>query len=209
MAQLADEMKLSGMDYVVLEDGMPKDFTELERPDFDSFVAFDIETTGTFGAGTGDAPAEITEIGAVKVVDGAVVARKDWLCNPGRPIVPRIARLTNISDAMLTGQPPVSDVIREFASWVGDLPLVGHNIRNSDLHYIRRAANRAGVAMENEFFDTYPLALRLRPETGLSSARLEDLAAAFGVDQPSAHRAWCDAEANVGVYFKLKELAGC
>ena len=50
MAQLADEMKLSGMDYVVLEDGMPKDFTELERPDFDSFVAFDIFSTLFWGS---------------------------------------------------------------------------------------------------------------------------------------------------------------
>ena len=28
----------------------------------------------------------------------------------------------------------------------------------------------------------------------------------FGISQPDAHRAWCDAEANVGVYLKLKEL---
>ena len=28
----------------------------------------------------------------------------------------------------------------------------------------------------------------------------------IGIEQNDAHRAWCDAEANVGVYFKLKEI---
>ena len=36
--------------------------------------------------------------------------------------------------------------------------------------------------------------------------KLEYLSQIFGVEQPEAHRAWCDAEANVGVYFELKEL---
>ena len=34
----------------------------LLTPDFDSFVAFDIETSGSFRAASGDRPAEITEI---------------------------------------------------------------------------------------------------------------------------------------------------
>ncbi len=42
----------------------------------------------------------------------------------------------------------------------------------------------AGIAFENSYFDTYR-------------------------EQPDAHRAWCDEEANVGVYFKLKELGVC
>ena len=155
MAQIMSQIELLGMDFEELEDGMPGELVELTAPDFDSFVAFDIETTGTFGAANGDAEAEITEIGAVKVVNGQVVAREDWLCNPGRRIVPRIARLTHITDAMVANEPPVSEIIRRFADFIGDLPLVGHNIKSSDLHYITRAAKRAGVRLENTFFDTY------------------------------------------------------
>lgn len=206
MAQLMSQIELLGMDFEEIEDGMPGELVELTAPEFDSFVAFDIETTGTFGAANGDAEAEITEIGAVKVVGGDIVAREDWLCNPGRRIVPRIARLTHITDSMVANQPPVSEIIRRFSDFIGDLPLVGHNIKSSDLHYITRVAKRAGVPMENAFFDTYRFAKQFQNTQGWDNVKLEYLSNIFGIEQQSAHRAWCDAEANVGVYFKLKEL---
>lgn len=71
---------------------------------------------------------------------------------------------------------------------------------------IVKAAKRAGVRMENTFFDTYLYAKRLQPTNGRENVKLENLSKAFGIEQNQAHRAWCDAEANVGVYFKLKEL---
>lgn len=206
MEQILEQLKLMGMEYDELEDGMPKEFEELTVPDFDSFVCFDIETSGSNGAGNGDEPAEITEIGAVKVVNGVITETKDWLCNPGRKIVPSIARLTHITDEMVANEPPVGEIIREFAAFVGDMPLVGHNIRSSDLHYIGRAAKRAGVAMASPFFDTYLYAKKFRERMCWENVKLEYLSQQFGVSQPDAHRAWCDAEANVGVYFKLKEL---
>ena len=205
MAQLINQLEMLGIDYEELEDGMPREQIELQIPDFTSFVAFDIETTGTFGAANGDAPAEITEIGAVKVINGEIVDRVDWLCNPGRKIVPRIVRLTNITDEMVAKEPPVSEVIRKFAEYAGDLPLVGHNIKSSDLHYISKAAKKAGVAIENPFFDTYLYAKRFKDKNKWANVKLEYLSDYYGIEQQSAHRAYCDAEANVHVYFKLKE----
>lgn len=155
MSELINHLEMLDVDYEELENGMPVEQTELFKPDFDSFVAFDIETSGSFGAGNGDAPAEITEIGAVKVINGKITDRFDRLCNPGRKIVPRIARLTNITDEMVANEPSVSEIIKEFSEYIGDLPLVGHNIKSSDLHYIEKAAKKAGVAIENPFFDTY------------------------------------------------------
>ena len=206
MAQLMNQLELLGLDWEELEDGMPGELRELTAPDFDSFVAFDIETTGTFGAAYGDAEAEITEIGAVKVLNGQIVERMDWLCNPGRPITPMVSRLTHITNEMVADQPPVSEIIHRFAEFAGDLPLVGHNVKSSDLHYITRAADRAGVRLENPFFDTYRYAKRFQPAQGWPNVRLETLSRCFGIEQNQAHRAWCDAEANVGVYFKLKEM---
>lgn len=206
MAQLMNHIELLGMDYEEIEDGMPGELTELTAPDFDSFVAFDIETTGTFGAANGDSEAEITEIGAVKVINGEVVAREDWLCNPERKIVPRIARLTHITDAMVANEPPVGEIIKRFADFAGDLPLVGHNIKSSDLHYIIRAANRAGVRLENSFFDTYRYAKQFQSVQGWENVKLETLSKLFCIEQNEAHRAWCDAEANVGVYFELRKM---
>ena len=206
MAQLMNQIELLGLDWEELEDGMPGELRELTSPDFDSFVAFDIETTGTFGAANGDAEAEITEIGAVKVIGGQIVERMDWLCNPGRPITPMVSRLTHITNEMVVNEPPVSEIIRRFADFAEGLPLVGHNIKSSDLHYITRAANRAGVRLENPFFDTYLYAKQFQAAQGWPNVRLETLSRLFGIEQQSAHRAWCDADANVGVYFRLKEL---
>ena len=205
MVQIINQLEMMGIDYEEIENGMPMEQKELNVPDFNSFVAFDIETTGTYGATNGDAPAEITEIGAVKVVNGEIVDRVDWLCNPGRKIVPRIARLTHITDEMVANEPPVSEIIKKFAEYVGNLPVVGHNIRSSDLHYISKAAKKAGIAFSNPFFDTYLYAKKFKAQKGWENVKLEYLSDYYGIEQQSAHRAYCDAEANVGVYFKLKE----
>ena len=206
MQMLRDQLELMGMEFEILEDGMPGALEELLVPNFDSFVAFDIETSGTFGAAKGDAPAEITEIGALKVENGKVVSRFSSLCNPGRKITPIATKVTHITNDMVCTEPPVDVVIRQFAEFAEGYILVGHNIKSSDLHYITTAANRAGVAFENKFFDTYLYAKTLKEQQGWENVKLEYLSKVFGITQNEAHRAWCDAEANVGVYFKLKEL---
>ena len=47
-------LELEDVEVEELEDGMPQSFHEHNVPDFSSFVAFDIETTGTYGAASGD-----------------------------------------------------------------------------------------------------------------------------------------------------------
>ena len=59
MAQLMNHLAMLGLEYEELEDGMPCELRELTAPAFDSFVAFDIETTGTFGASNGDTDAAL------------------------------------------------------------------------------------------------------------------------------------------------------
>lgn len=206
MSQAIELLSLLGLEIDELEDNMPQDMPELLQPTFDSFVAFDIETSGTHGAANGDGPAEITEIGAVKVVDGIITEKFSTLVNPGRKILPRIARITHITDDMVANEPGIDVVIREFADFVGDSILVGHNIRASDLYYIQRAARKNGVRIENAFFDTYRYAKKIKDQMGWENVKLEYLSKQFGVSQMEAHRAWCDAEANVAVYFKLKQL---
>ena len=46
----------------------------------------------------------------------------------------------------------------------------------------------------------------MKDQQGWENVKLEYLSKKFGITQNEAHRAWCDAEANVGVYFRLKEL---
>ena len=58
MTQAMELLALAGVSVEELEDGMPQPMPERIEPDFDSFVAFDIETTGTIGAAAGDAGAK-------------------------------------------------------------------------------------------------------------------------------------------------------
>ena len=206
MASLMDQLEMMGVDVEVLEDGMPKAMEELTNPNFNSFVAFDIETTGSNGAANGDGEAQITEIGAVRVVDGVVVEKFDELANPGRKIVPRIARLTHITDEMVADKPPVEEIIKKFFDFVGNSILVGHNIKSSDLRYITKAANKAGVHLEVPFLDTYLLAKKYQKEQGWEKLNLSYLSGKYGFEHKEVHRAWSDAEVNAQIYFELQKL---
>src|SRR5205823_4977549 len=80
----------------------------LQRPLAEvDFVVVDLETTG--GAGDG-----IIEIGAARVAGGRIGERFVSLVNPGRPIQPFVMRLTGITDAMVAGAPPLSEVLPRF-----------------------------------------------------------------------------------------------
>lgn len=206
LIQAIEVLNLLGLDCEVLEDDAPQPMPELTVPDFNSFVAFDLETSGTYGASNGDIPAEITEIGAVRVVNGEITDKFSTLVNPGRKILPHITRITGITNEMVADQPDVLTAIRQFADFAGNDILIGHNIKTSDLYYVDSAARRAGVRIENPFFDTYCFARKLKDAQGWENIKLEYLAERLGVQQSDAHRAWCDAEATAEMYFKMQSL---
>ena len=67
---MLDQLSMMGAGTRLVEDGMPRDPAPHALPDFDDFVAVDIETSGSLGTSLGDGRPEITEIGAVKVRGG-------------------------------------------------------------------------------------------------------------------------------------------
>ena len=201
-----EQLRLMNIDYRVNSTSYAPQPHELKIPDFDSFVAVDIETTGSFGAAVGDKPAQITEIGAVKVENGRITDRFSMLANPGRKITPHVVKLTHITDEMVKDKPPASEVIKKFFDFAEGFILVGHGFKCSDLPFIRNCAQNAGIDFSNSYFDTCEFAETLKEKYGWQKLRLEYLSELFGVEQNEAHRALCDAEANVGVYFALKAL---
>jgi DNA polymerase III epsilon subunit family exonuclease len=89
-----------------------------------TMVAIDIETTGL------DSQKDaIIEIAAVKFTGRRVEGEWTSLINPGRPIPPLITQLTGINNEMVRNKPPVRAVIQELADFVGNAPVVGHNVR--------------------------------------------------------------------------------
>jgi ATP-dependent DNA helicase DinG len=159
-------------------------------------VALDIETTGLDPRR--DA---IIEIGAV-CFDGKKII-KSWqsLINPQRPIPPVITQLTNITNEMVANAPQIKSVIQDFADFVGDLPVLGHNIA-FDLSFLKIYKNFDF----NQVNDTFEIAAVLLPTAPRYS--LSALVDFFGESNLNPHRAKDDAEATMAVFKKLHELAG-
>ena len=170
---------------------------ELDVPNFDSFVAFDTETTG-FGRND-----RITEIGAVRVVNGEIVERFQMLANPGKGIPGPVQQLTGITNAMVADAKPYQDVAKFFKEFAGDAVLVGHNI-GFDIRMLAQAALPTGADFTNDYFDTNRYAKRLKQAQGWETTKLGYLAENLGVELNNAHRALADAEATAGVYMKLR-----
>ena len=92
------------------------------------------------------------------------------------------------------------DVANELEAFVGDLPIVGHNIR-FDLGFLQKQIPFS----YNEVIDTYELASILLPNA--SRYNLGALGKQLGVALPATHRALDDARATHGVFSRLYEMA--
>lgn len=160
-----------------------------------TLVALDIETTGL------DPKRDsIMEIGAVRFNGRRVDEEWSTLVNPGRAVPPFITQLTGISNQMVAHAPPISDVLTELADFVGDLPIIGHNV-SFDLSFLRRHR----IFGYNDAIDTYEMASVLLPNA--SRYGLGPLSRILTVPLPATHRALDDALVTHGVYLRLHEMA--
>lgn len=90
--------------------------------------------------------------------------------------------------------------------FVGNSIVVGHNIKSSDLRYIAKVANKAGIHFVVSYLDTYILAKKFQKSQGCEKLNLGYLVDKYGFEHKEAHRAWSDAEVNAEVYFELQKL---
>ncbi len=159
-----------------------------------TIVALDIETTGL------DSHRDaIIEIGAVRFSDTRVEGEWSALINPGRPIPSFITQLTGISNDMVRNAQPLKAVINEFADFVGDVPVLGHNVR-FDLSFLQQSK----ILLENAVIDTYELASVLLPTA--SRYNLGALGQRMGVLLPATHRALDDARVTYGIFMQLEKM---
>jgi len=160
-----------------------------------SLVALDIETTGL------DPNSDsIIEIAAVKFNHKRIEAEWSTLVNPRMPIPSFITRLTGITNSMVMHAPFLPDVLPDLVNFVGELPVIGHNVA-FDLAFL----NRAGVLKHNYSIDTYELAAVLMPTA--SRYNLSALGQQLGILQPATHRALDDTRATQAVYQALMDKA--
>ena len=164
-----------------------------------TFIIFDTETTG-LRTGVD----RLTEIGAVKIVDGAERARFQTFVNPERPIPHKITELTGIDDRMVANAPKEGEAVRRFFEFCGeDAVLVAHNA-TFDTDILKSACERNSIEYNYTHIDTLILAHGL--VTGVKNYKLDSLTSYFKLPKFDHHRADEDAGALAGIFGKLTEL---
>jgi len=154
-------------------------------------VAIDLETTGLNAES--DA---IIEVGAVRFAGDEVLDTFQTLVAPSAALPYRIQRLTGIQPGEVRRAPALSQVLGRLRIFVGEAPLVGHNVA-FDASFLRRA----GIVARNPLIDTYELASMLLPQ--LASYTLASVGAALGLSSPERHRALSDADLARRIFLAL------
>jgi DNA polymerase III epsilon subunit family exonuclease len=158
------------------------------------FVVFDLETTAMKPEN-----GYIVDIAALRVRDGQVVDRFESLVNPGRAIVGH--QVHGISDADVAQAPTAADILPKFSAWIGDAPVVAHNVA-FDLPFVLRHLSSDANWQPSAVYDTLELAYQIYPDAG--SWKLGDLIRfVFGRDHATAHRAMPDAEATAELFIEM------
>jgi len=171
-------------------------------------VVFDLETTGL--SPERDA---IVEIGALRVVDGRVVEaeRFESLVRPvnaaGQPLrIPWHAqRVHGISDGMVRDAPHLADVLPGFLAFVGDSPVVAHNV-GFDSGFMRAATRRHGLLWSPpQEYCTMQLSRRAFP--GERSHKLDLLAQRLDLSfaPGGRHRSFGDVQVTAEAFVRLME----
>ncbi|MDA1082289.1 MAG: UvrD-helicase domain-containing protein [Gemmatimonadetes bacterium] len=166
-------------------------------PAFMDFTAIDLETTDR-DVGI----AEIVEIAAVRVRDGKIVAELSSLVRPSVRMNAAASAVHGISDADVADAPTFADVWPRFREFCGQDVLVAHNGYDFDFPILSRMVAATGSSFDACTFDSLPLA---RDQIG-TSRKLADLAAGFGIEIGTAHRAADDTRALAQVLPKLEAL---
>ncbi|MDD3393066.1 MAG: PolC-type DNA polymerase III [Anaerotignum sp.] len=165
----------------------------------DTFVVFDIETTGL-----SKEVEMITEIGAVKLQNGEIIDRFSTFVNPGKPISAEITKLTGITDEMVADAPKIQAILPQFLKFSKDAVLVAHNA-SFDMGFIRIAAERyCNLEVENTVLDTLELARALLPK--LSKHKLNILCEYLNISLVGHHRAVNDAEATAEMFLRFTAM---
>jgi DNA polymerase III subunit alpha, Gram-positive type len=164
----------------------------------DSFVVFDIETTGF-----GPVKDKIIEIGAVKVVNGAIVDQFSTFINPEIPIPYEIEQLTGIKDEMVMDYPTIDVILPDFLKFCEGCALVAHNA-SFDVSFITKKSEELGIENDFTVIDTVGLARILLPD--LSRYKLNVVAKALNISLENHHRAVDDAGATAEIFIKFVEM---
>ena len=179
---------------------------EIFETNFNSFVAFDVETTGI-----DHSKDAITEIAAIKVVDGKIIESKEYifqeLVKPYKKRIPEnVEQLTGITNNMVYNARKIWEVFPDFAKFIGDNILVGYNCMTFDSKFLVRAGRLSNLIIYNKYFDVMHLAKKYKNIFNTENMTLVQVGKSLGIENPQAHRALADAITTAKIYLKLISL---
>lgn len=177
-------------------DDMVESVVGLQNESLDgTFICFDIETTGLSAKRD-----KITEIGAVKVVNGVVTDTFSTFADPEMPIPARITELTGITDSMVKGAPSQAEAVSAFLEFADGNILVAHNAP-FDTSFIRAACENMGREYTCTSIDTVVICRKILPD--LKKAKLDAVAKYLRLGDFNHHRATDDAEMLSRIFIEL------
>ncbi|HCA04361.1 MAG TPA: PolC-type DNA polymerase III, partial [Ruminococcaceae bacterium] len=199
----ADDIAYSGGEIKVLYgteayfiDDLVESVTGEKSESFEgTFICFDIETTGL-----SPLKDKITEIGAVKVVNGEITDIFSTFANPEMPIPQKITELTGINDEMVKDAPSQSEAVTAFLDFAGDNILVAHNAP-FDTSFIRRACQNMNREYNYTSIDTVAIARAILPD--IKNVKLDTVANYLRLGKFNHHRATDDAEILAKIFICL------
>ena len=161
----------------------------------DSYVVFDIETTGFNSVND-----RIIEIGAVRVVEGEIKETFSEFVNPERPIPYKITQLTTITDDMVKDAGTIEEILPQFLKFCAGSVLVAHNA-GFDTGFIRENAKRLNLPYDHTVVDTLGLARCLMGHLGKFT--LDNICKHLNIILETHHRAVDDATATGKIFVEF------
>ena len=182
---------------------------------YSEFVVFDTETTGL-------APSKdrIVELAAIRFVDGVPTEVFDTFINPEKEIPAEASAINHITNEMVANAPTISEVLPSFEAFVGNSPLVAHNLE-FDLKFLFYSGSTI-TDSQRKYFDTLAQSQKILKKIkskynreydmweedydsdwDVENYKLGTLADYFDITFPCQHRASGDAFVTGKLFLEL------
>ncbi len=124
-----------------------------------TFVVFDVETTGLLAR-----QSRVLEIGAIKIRNGIILERRNWLIKPDLPIPQKVQDIHGITPELVSNAPPFSAVFPEFQAFTSNTILLAHNARYDHAFMAEELSRNHLIFPDTPILDTIPMFKAWHPE---------------------------------------------
>ncbi|MBO4310555.1 MAG: PolC-type DNA polymerase III [Lachnospiraceae bacterium] len=183
---------ICGMEGYLVDDDFDAAVNVKDQTLADSFVVFDIETTGL-----SPYKHKIIEIGAVKIVNGARKDSFSTFVNPHSPIPFEVEQLTGIHENMVCDAPDITEVLPKFLEFCEGCSLVAHNAK-FDVTFIHENCKRLNLPFDFTCVDTLVIARAMMKDS--SKFTLDAIAHKLKIKLENHHRAVDDADCTAKIF---------